>query len=103
MGQVRSRWDYLKHFWNVSHGYVLSKCLLLLFPFRHKVFCVYWRNSVVFSKSFSRSVIRNETTGAVYSFKPPRYDVNSTDLYIPAMAYVTYVILVGVLMGMENR
>jgi hypothetical protein len=36
-------------------------------------------------------------------YKPPRDDVNSPDLYIPAMALVTYVLLTGIVAGTEHK
>lgn len=33
----------------------------------------------------------------------PRYDVNAPDLYIPTMAYITYVVLAGLVLGMQDR
>lgn len=33
----------------------------------------------------------------------PRYDINAPDLYIPTMAYITYVVLAGLVLGMQNR
>ena len=32
----------------------------------------------------------------------PKYDVNAPDLYIPSMAYVTYILLVGYILGLRN-
>jgi hypothetical protein len=32
----------------------------------------------------------------------PKFDVNAPDLYIPTMAYVTYVLLVGYILGLKN-
>lgn len=29
----------------------------------------------------------------------PRYDINAPDLYIPTMAYITYVVLAGLVLG----
>lgn len=29
----------------------------------------------------------------------PRYEINAPDLYIPTMAYVTYVVLAGFVLG----
>jgi hypothetical protein len=29
----------------------------------------------------------------------PRYDLNAPDLYIPTMAYITYVVLAGLVLG----
>uniref|UniRef100_UPI00358E6647 protein YIF1B-B-like isoform X2 n=1 Tax=Myxine glutinosa TaxID=7769 RepID=UPI00358E6647 len=33
----------------------------------------------------------------------PRADVNAPDLYIPCMAFITYILLSGVALGMQNR
>lgn len=32
----------------------------------------------------------------------PRFDVNAPDLYIPTMAYITYVVLAGLVLGKLN-
>jgi hypothetical protein len=32
----------------------------------------------------------------------PKYDTNAPDLYIPCMAYLTYVLLVGYVLGLRN-
>ena len=32
----------------------------------------------------------------------PKFDVNAPDLYIPTMAYVTYILLVGYVLGLRN-
>merc|ERR1712062_933946 len=32
----------------------------------------------------------------------PKYDLNAPDLYIPTMAYATYVLLVGYILGLRN-
>ncbi|CAJ0911736.1 7853_t:CDS:2, partial [Entrophospora sp. SA101] len=34
---------------------------------------------------------------------PPREDINSPDLYIPAMAFVTYVLLTGIVAGTKHK
>lgn len=36
-------------------------------------------------------------------YKPPKEDINSPDMYIPVMAFVTYILLTGVVAGMEGR
>ena len=33
----------------------------------------------------------------------PRHDVNAPDLYIPAMAFVTYVLMTGLSLGLMER
>lgn len=75
----------LKYFFNVSNSYVLNKVRLILFPFRQK----FW----------TRLVNRSEQDGQMEGYKPPREDLNAPDLYIPVMSFVTYVLLVGLLLG----
>ena len=66
----------LKHYFNVSNGYVLQKLGLVLFPWRHK--------------PWSRG--ESQRTGASGQmegyFLPPREDINSPDMYIPGMPLV---------------
>ena len=45
---------------------------------------------------------RSETTGESIGYLPPRDDINAPDMYIPVMAFVTYVLLVGVTAGTTN-
>jgi len=72
----------LKYYFNVNNSYVFNKIKLLLCPFLHK--------------SWKRRIGRyNE----VDSYVPPREDINAPDLYIPVMAYVTYILLVGIVQG----
>lgn len=63
---------HLKHSFNVSNSYVLNKIRLVLFPWRHR--------------PWSRSVVRNESTGVAEGWKPPRDDLNCPDLYIPGQS-----------------
>ncbi|BGP57802.1 hypothetical protein JCM8202_002456 [Rhodotorula sphaerocarpa] len=77
--------QHLKHSFNVSNSYVVNKIRLVLFPWRHR--------------PWSRSVVRNESTGVAEGWKPPREDLNCPDLYIPVMALVTYILLSGVAAG----
>jgi hypothetical protein len=72
----------LKYYFNVNNRYVFNKIRLLLFPFLH-------RNWNRLPKS------HNEGSNYV----PPREDINAPDLYIPVMAFVTYVLLVGFVHG----
>jgi hypothetical protein len=45
---------------------------------------------------------RSEVSGQIEGFKPPAQDINAPDLYIPSMAIVTYILLVGVSYGLRN-
>ncbi|XP_032521683.2 protein YIF1A [Danaus plexippus] len=72
----------LRYYFAVDTRYVLKKLLLLVFPFTHKEWMVrYDQDSPV----------------------QPRYDVNAPDLYLPAMGYVTYVLLAGFMLGLQHR
>ncbi|PIL27254.1 hypothetical protein GSI_10398 [Ganoderma sinense ZZ0214-1] len=77
----------LKHHFNVSNSYVLSKFRLLLFPWRHK--------------PWSRNIRRLENGQSEWA--PPREDLNSPDLYIPLMALVTYILLAALHSGLNAR
>lgn len=33
----------------------------------------------------------------------PRFDVNAPDLYIPAMGFITYVLVAGLALGTQNK
>ncbi|KAH6570387.1 hypothetical protein BASA60_007721 [Batrachochytrium salamandrivorans] len=79
----------LRYYFNVSNSYVLNKVRLLLFPFRHT--------------SWSRLVHRSEHNGQAEGYAPPREDLNAPDLYLPVMSYVTYVLLVGLTIGMASE
>ncbi|KAF9948625.1 hypothetical protein BGZ72_009486 [Mortierella alpina] len=79
----------LQPYFNVSNSYVVNKLRLLVFPWRHKL--------------WTRSLRRSETTGETIGYLSPRDDVNAPDMYIPVMAFVSYVLLVGISAGTENK
>jgi len=72
----------LKYYFNVNNSYVFNKIKLLLCPFLHK--------------SWKRRIGRHNE---VDSYVPPREDINAPDLYIPVMAFVTYILLIGFVHG----
>lgn len=100
----------LKHYFNVSNSYVLHKLRIVLFPWRHKPWSRAHRHAGS-SSTYSSSSVVGSGPDASSSFKPaggegflpPRDDVNSPDLYIPVMAFVTYIILTSVILGLESR
>ncbi|KAL8755019.1 MAG: hypothetical protein Q9184_004929 [Pyrenodesmia sp. 2 TL-2023] len=85
----------LKHYFNVSTPYVLRKLLLVLFPWRHKPWSREQRPSSTSSPTPSSS--------SAYYFLPPRDDLNSPDMYIPVMAFVTYILLSTLLAGLRGQ
>ena len=44
-----------------------------------------------------------EAPGGEFSFKPPIYDINAPDLYIPLMAFGTYLVLAGLFLGINEK
>ncbi|PNS14007.1 hypothetical protein CAC42_6520 [Sphaceloma murrayae] len=78
----------LKHYFNVSNRYVLSKLLIVLLPWRHR--------------PWSRTPSPQTSAAGGPLFLPPREDVNSPDMYIPVMAFVTYILLSTLLAGLNG-
>lgn len=72
----------LKYYFAVDNKYVINKLRLLFFPFTHKD----WS-------------LKYDQENPVQ----PRYDINAPDLYIPTMAYITYVVVAGLMLGMQQR
>ncbi|XP_059617938.1 protein YIF1B-B-like isoform X1 [Phlebotomus argentipes] len=72
----------LKYYFAVDNKYVINKLRLLFFPFTH-----------------SDWSLKYDQDNPVQ----PRYDINAPDLYIPMMAYITYVVLAGLVLGMQDR
>ncbi|XP_040574322.1 protein YIF1B [Lepeophtheirus salmonis] len=86
--EIQKNWDkyinleVLRYYFAVDTAYVASKLRIILFPFTKSN----W------AKSFS------EEGGPVM----PKCDVNATDLYIPLMSYVTYILVSGYISGLMN-
>ncbi|XP_012697150.1 protein YIF1A [Clupea harengus] len=72
----------LKYFFAVDTKYVIKKLMLLMFPYTHQDWEVrYHRDTPL----------------------PPRHDLNAPDLYIPSMAFITYLLLAGMALGIQKR
>lgn len=100
----------LKHYFNVSNSYVLHKLRIVLFPWRHKPWSRAHRHSAAVGTGVSSayaehppSAVKTASSGSSDGYLPPRDDVNSPDLYIPTMAFVTYIIVTSVILGLESR
>ncbi|KAK2731637.1 hypothetical protein FQN55_004533 [Onygenales sp. PD_40] len=87
----------LKHYFNVSNSYVLNKLTLVLFPWRHKPWS---RQQARLSQPGVNGQISQPQYTSIYL--PPRDDLNSPDMYIPAMALLTYIILSTALAGLRG-
>lgn len=95
----------LKYYFAVDNNYVVRKLILLLFPFTHRVSyalkCIFQ-----FYLNFFLNFVSILSSPKDWSLKydqdnpvQPRYDLNAPDLYIPTMAYITFVVLAGLVMG----
>ncbi|XP_069738372.1 protein YIF1B [Phaenicophaeus curvirostris] len=71
----------LKYYFAVDTVYVGRKLGLLVFPFLHSDWQVRFQDTPV----------------------APRFDVNAPDLYIPAMAFITYILVTGLALGTQNK
>ncbi|KAM9587619.1 protein YIF1B [Morphnus guianensis] len=72
----------LKYYFAVDTVYVGRKLGLLVFPFVHQDWQVRYQQDAPVA---------------------PRFDVNAPDLYIPVMAFITYILIAGLALGTQNR
>ncbi|KAL0128860.1 hypothetical protein PUN28_003911 [Cardiocondyla obscurior] len=72
----------LKYYFAVNTDYVFAKLMLLFFPFVHKDWSVKYEQDVPLQ---------------------PRYETNAPDMYIPTMAFFTYIAVAGLVLGMQER
>ncbi|XP_078671152.1 protein YIF1B-like isoform X1 [Branchiostoma floridae x Branchiostoma belcheri] len=71
----------LKYYFAVDTTYVGKKLMLLLFPYMHSNWSIRYN--------------KEEPVA-------PRYEINAPDLYIPVMAFVTYILVAGYCLGTQN-
>ncbi|XP_025104312.1 protein YIF1B-like isoform X2 [Pomacea canaliculata] len=72
----------LKYYFAVDTAYVGKKLGLLFFPYTHADWSIHYNQEEPVA---------------------PRYEINAPDLYIPVMAFVTYILVAGVVMGTQER
>nr|XP_027215154.1 LOW QUALITY PROTEIN: protein YIF1B-like [Penaeus vannamei] len=71
----------LKYYFAVDTRYVMKKLQLLFFPFTHSDWSVRYNQEEPVQ---------------------PRYEINAPDLYIPLMAVVTYILVAGLCLGLQE-
>ncbi|XP_021740477.1 protein YIF1B-like [Chenopodium quinoa] len=76
-----------QYYFQVNDDYVRNKLKVVLFPFMHRG---HWTR------------ITEPMAGKI-SYKPPIYDINAPDLYIPMMAFLSYVVLAGLSLGLNRK
>ncbi|XP_059161058.1 protein YIF1B-B-like [Physella acuta] len=72
----------LKYYFAVDTAYVGKKLGLLFFPYTHSDWSIHYN--------------QDEPVA-------PRYEINAPDLYIPVMAFVTYILVAGMVLGTQGR
>lgn len=80
-----------KYYFMVNHRYVRKKLLLLLKPWGNPT----WRRQ--------RAVNPTAYSRGEDAYSAPKDDTNAPDLYIPLMAFATYVLLAGIILGGQGR
>ena len=78
----------LRYYFQVDTNYVLEKLSILAVPYRHKE----WGRTMMLTVDEGPPVMQ-----------PPKMDVNAPDLYVPLMAFLTYILLVGFVAGASGR
>lgn len=81
----------LKIYFAVSSSYVVKKLSVIAIPFRNQK----W-NRLQADESYGQG---DKGISSDHKWAAPKYDHNAPDLYIPLMAFLTYLLLVGVARG----
>ncbi|KAE8807207.1 protein YIF1B-B-like [Hordeum vulgare] len=76
-----------QYYFQVNNQYVWNKLKVVLFPFLHRG---HWTRTT-------------ELVGGRLSYKPPVQDINAPDMYIPLMAFTTYIVVAGYALGVLGR
>lgn len=94
MPGVSGFWFSLKFYFSVSNSYVVKKLKIIMYPLNNKV----WTR--ILADEF-----QTDEADQQYSRKwaLPKQDTNSPDLYIPLMSFVTYVLLCGIVTGLNSH
>lgn len=79
--------SYPQYYFQVNDHYVRNKLKIVLLPFLNRG---HWTRIT-------------EPVGGRLSYKPPINDINAPDLYIPCMAFATYLVLSGISLGLSGK
>jgi len=78
----------LKYYFSIDEKYVFRKCKLVLCP-------------IFYKGPWKRQTIKLKDGQEAYL--PPKQDLNAPDLYIPTMAFLTYVLTAGFILGTRKQ
>lgn len=100
----------LKYYFHVNNAYVMRKIKIILVPFLH----ANWKREKMDNggggggagggaASAAPLLVSPGDDGQPTAYRPPRDDVNAPDLYIPTMAFVTFVLSMGYALGTAGQ
>lgn len=93
-------WDYFRYYFKVNNQYVLKKLKVLFLPFLNSSWS---RLEIASDFVMPNANISGDSATSKTFYKPPIQDVNAPDLYIPLMSFVTYVLLMGYILGSDGQ
>ncbi|CAO2842699.1 unnamed protein product [Amaranthus hypochondriacus] len=76
-----------QYYFQVNSDYVRNKLKIVLLPILHRG---HWTRVT-------------EPMAGKISYRPPIFDINAPDLYIPMMAFLSYVVLAGFFLGLDGK
>ena len=88
----------LKYYFHVNNRYVLHKLYILTLPFLHKSWKRHTSDGMGAESSdpnAGAALYSSPSPSSTSAYRPPSEDVNAPDLYIPCMAFFTYIILMS--------
>ncbi|EXB61170.1 hypothetical protein L484_007436 [Morus notabilis] len=85
--EIREALFLIQYYFQVDGHYVKNKLKLVLLPFLHRG---HWTRIT-------------EAVAGRLSYEPPTNDINAPDLYIPVMAFATYIVLAGIASGLSGK
>ena len=92
----------LKHYFHVDNKYVLHKLKILALPFLHKNWARLPNNAAPGGGLDDGAGGGGSGSGGL-PFRSPKEDINAPDLYIPTMAFLTYIIFCSFAMGVNGQ
>ena len=91
---------YYKYYFRVHNEYVVKKLGRLLMPFL-KMKVGAWKRKKI-DELTNDNIAPPPQHFAHYSYQPPIYDINAPDGYIPLMAIITYIVIMGFVVGNQS-
>lgn len=94
----------IKYYFKVSNSYVVRKLLIILFPYYNKTWSRKTNAEVGYVENDNGDPNQAAALAAskVSHLAPPSYDINAPDLYIPLMAFTTYILLWAAFQGLKG-